>query len=200
MLHSGEPSDEELLEGYAQGDPEAFDAFFVRHRGRVYQYALRKLARPELAAEVSQEVFLKLHSKIHLYRTNAAALPWFFTIVHNACIDALRKASGKTEVAVDLSDLPHRNEAQILPSITTGVLSPLEEGGFDPAEELSKAVAGLSQEQRAVMQGRLVDEKSFRTLANESGKSEVALRKIYSRALEKLRTLLGSGHKKEGDE
>ncbi|MBM3382877.1 MAG: sigma-70 family RNA polymerase sigma factor [Betaproteobacteria bacterium] len=200
MIIIGEPSDEELLEGYAQGNPEAFEAFFVRHRGRVYQYALKKLLRPELAAEVSQEVFLKLHSKIHLYKSNSAALPWFFTIVHNTCVDALRRNSGRIELSWEGESAIEGSASSSLhkSGVSSLVISDPQAGQHD--EAISKAVSELSMEQRTVVQGRLLEEKSFRTLADESGKSEVALRKIYSRALEKLRTFLLGQAPRKGDE
>ena len=200
MLKREAPSDEELLEGYAQGDPEAFESFFVRHRGRVYQYALKKLTRPELAAEVTQDIFLKLHAKIHLYKTNAAALPWFFTIVHNACVDALRRNSNRVEISMEIEDRAVHDDT-MLPGVAAIPSVGFSESAAGQRDEaLIKAVSSLSKEQRSVVEGRLVEEKSFRILADESGKSEVALRKIYSRALEKIRTLLLGQPRQKGDE
>ncbi|MEY4065119.1 MAG: hypothetical protein RIR26_1327 [Pseudomonadota bacterium] len=183
------PTDEELLDRYANGDAIAFETFFRRHKGRVFHYALQKVGRGELASEISQDVFLKLHSKIHLYKTNQPALPWFFTIVHNACMDTLRKRTAALALEERLK------QTQRLAHTDGDFTSPLEsseERGESRAwsNPISGAFAELSREQQDVLKARVVDEKSFGALAVESGKSEVALRKIYSRAIQKIRALL----------
>lgn len=45
----------------------------------------------------------------------------------------------------------------------------------------------LSAEQRQVVELRVFEEKSFKDMAQTTGKSEVALRKIYERARQKMR-------------
>lgn len=48
-------------------------------------------------------------------------------------------------------------------------------------------LASLSAEQRQVVELRVFEEKSFKEMAQATGKSEVALRKIYERARQKMR-------------
>jgi RNA polymerase sigma-70 factor (ECF subfamily) len=199
MNDAANESDEELLERYAQGDPYAFEEFFRRHRGRVYQYALQKVLRAELAAEISQDVFLKLHSKIHHYRTNSRALPWFFSIVHNTCIDHIRKrvpeSSLQSEVNADeVFELVSSASSHELVRVTVQ-----KDDSSVEKENLTKAIERLPQEQRSVLEGRVIDDKSFAALSLETGKSEVAVRKIYSRAVGKIRSMI-LGDKVEGGE
>ena len=66
-------------------------------------------------------------------------------------------------------------------------------------ENLTKAIERLPQEQRSVLEGRVIDDKSFAALSLETGKSEVAVRKIYSRAVGKIRSMI-LGDKVEGGE
>lgn len=190
MDNAANESDEELLERYAQGEPDAFEQFFRRHRGRVYQYALNKVFRAELAAEISQEVFLKLHSKIHHYRTNSRALPWFFSIVHNTCIDHLRKrapeSSLQSEANVDgLSEHMSSSNSHELVYVTDE-----RDVSLAGKDNLTEAVERLPRDQRSVLEARVIDDKSFATLSLETGKSEVALRKTYSRAVGKIRSMI----------
>jgi RNA polymerase sigma-70 factor (ECF subfamily) len=188
---NSEETDEQLLERYAEGDAQAFEAFFVRHRSRVYYYALGKLRRSEIAAEMVQDVFLKLHSKIHLYRQGERALPWFFSIVHNSCIDELRRQTVALRVldssaaaGAVASAVPHENgEGSGLISMTIG-----------------DSLQQLSGDQRRVLELRVTEGKTFRQISLETGKSEVALRKIYSRAVETLREWLSGRDGKGGRE
>lgn len=173
-------SDEQLLERYAQGDAQAFELFFSRHRARVYYYTLKRLHEPELAAELTQDVFLKLHAKIHLYKQGESALSWFFTIVHNACLDELRRitlARRALQSVAEEGQMRHSENGLPQPSL----------GSEELSESLKNSMQLLNDEQRRVMELRVVSGKSFKQIADETGKNEPALRKIYSRAVDRLR-------------
>lgn len=53
-------TDEQLLRWSATGDEEAFAALYRRRQGGVYRFALHFSGRPDIAEEVTQEVFLTL--------------------------------------------------------------------------------------------------------------------------------------------
>jgi RNA polymerase sigma-70 factor (ECF subfamily) len=165
-----ELSDEQLLDRYYRGEAEAFTQFFMRHRGRVFAYAKKKGLASELAQEVSQEAFLRLHRSIDHYETGRPALPWFFSIVHNCVIDALRKLAKVDNEALAVSQELQRS----LPFIET-----------DPEDWLKK----LSEEQRLVMQLRAVEELSFKEISAITGKSDSNMRKLFERTRNKLRMM-----------
>ena len=188
-------SDEELLDRYAQGEHLAFEVFFHRHRGRVYHYISKKVNQPELAAELSQDVFLKLHSKIHLYKSNSPALSWLFTIVFNTCVDSWRKNGKNFPRTLPLhEDSLSINQSEM---ISTDQNWQNIKDSVSENENLNCAVKNLSAEQRTVLEGRILEDKSFTLLSQQLGKTEVALRKIYSRAIQKLRSALE--RRDEGD-
>jgi len=185
-------TDEQLLERYAQGDAHAFERFFVRHKNRVYFYALKKLQHSEVAAEATQDIFLKLHSKIHLYRSGQRALPWFFSIVHNTCIDELRRMSFANKAGF----IGGVFDPQVVSELTQ-----VADDNSDDKNILEHSMQMLSVEQRVVLEKRVIDDKSFKQISIETGKNEVALRKTYSRAVEKLRQWFsGQNGKEDGDE
>lgn len=184
-MNMGDPgaSDELLLERYAQGEAQAFELFFERHRSRVYHYALKKLKRPELAAETVQDVFLKLHARIHQYRFGERALPWFFAIVHHACLDEIRKLSASNRSDVPMSQAEthlasQSTEAWAHSNLTTS--SSLTGG-------LHHEIRKLPTHERLVVEERIVGDKPFGQIAAETGKKEASLRKVYSRAIAKMR-------------
>lgn len=187
-------SDEQLLERYAQGDAQAFEEFFLRHRSRVYFYALKKVQRAEVAVEIVQSVFLKLHAKIHLYRAGERALPWFFTIVHNTCLDELRNMT----VVAKIKDAAQKhNEQNDALSVHAKSESTIEEQ--QRLQDVSQSLNQLTAEQRRVVELRIMGGKTFRQIAEETGGNEVALRKVYSRAVETLRRWFSStGSKEDG--
>ncbi len=165
-------SDEELLDLYHAGDAEAFRCFYRRHAGRVLGYAKAKGLGAEAAEEVRQEAFLRLHHSIHRYESGRPALPWFFTIVHNCLIDSIRQSQSLARM---------KNAWQMNGSEAT--VPPNE----SPQQDPEPALHGLSAEQRQVVELRVFQDKSFKEMAAATGRSEVALRKIYERARQKLR-------------
>ena len=52
------PSDDDLLRRIPGGDEEAFLAFYRRHQGAVYRFALQMSGKTEVADEVTQDVFM----------------------------------------------------------------------------------------------------------------------------------------------
>ncbi len=61
------PSDAELLRLIVAGDEPAFAALYRRHQGFIYRFALLMSGAPNLAEEVTQEVFLALIREAHRY-------------------------------------------------------------------------------------------------------------------------------------
>lgn len=172
-------SDEELLDQYHAGDAEAFRSFYRRHAGRVLGYLQLKGLNAQAAEEVRQEAFLRLHHSIHRYESGRPALPWFFTIVHNCLVDSVRQSQ---------SLLKMKSAWQNKGTETVTVQDHAAEE--DPGAELLNS---LSAEQRQVVELRVFEEKSFKEMAQATGKSEVALRKIYERARQKMRSFWNGG-------
>ncbi|MDQ3235541.1 MAG: RNA polymerase sigma factor [Pseudobdellovibrionaceae bacterium] len=164
-------SDEELLDQYFAGDVEAFRCFYRRHAGRVLGYAQAKGLSVQAAEDVRQEAFLRLHHSIHRYEKGRPALPWFFTIVHNCMIDVMRQ----NQSLMKLRQAWQNQEPEPMAH---------PHDGHDPAP--ASVLASLSSEQRQVVELRVFDEKSFKEMSQATGKTEVALRKIYERARQKM--------------
>ncbi len=171
-------SDEELLDQYFAGDIEAFRSFYRRHAGRVLGYVQSKGLNPQAAEEIRQEAFLRLHHSIHRYESGRPALPWFFTIVHNCLIDMMRQNQNLLKMKVAWQNQGPAN-------VTTQV-----ENSEDPNMAI---LASLSSEQRQVVELRVFEEQSFKEIAQTTGKSEAALRKIYERARQKMRRFWDGG-------
>ncbi|HET9239229.1 MAG TPA: RNA polymerase sigma factor [Oligoflexus sp.] len=168
-------SDETLLDLYFAGDADAFKVFFERHAGRVVGYAMSKGLRQEIALEVRQDAFLRLHRSIHTYEKGRPALPWFFTIVHNCVIDALRQ----------VKQLGNLRSQMIGERGTPGVVT-----GTDSLIDSTGTLASLSEEQRKVFEMRVFNELSFAEISVETGKTEVSLRKVFERARRKIQGIL----------
>jgi RNA polymerase sigma-70 factor (ECF subfamily) len=174
-------TNEELLQHWFEGDADAFDEFYKRHAPRISAYARRK-GLENSADDVTQDVFLRLHKNIDRYDSSRPALPWLFTFVHHACIDALRQKQRLTK----------KNTAfEAHAKASSQEENSLREQSI---ESFMKSHQGpLSQVQKEVVMMRVENNFSFREISSRTGKSEPALRKTYERAIATLRDWIKGG-------
>ena len=161
--------DEDLLRDYQKGSLKAFEAFYDRNYKLVFHYLLSRVPSEEIAEDLLQDSFLKLHKSIMSYNPNQKALPWLFTIVRNTLIDFYRK---KKELPVENMDL-YRSENLGKPS--------------HEKEEIEELLKILSKEDRRILENRFFKEKTYEEMAEEESSTLIALRKRVSRILAKLR-------------
>lgn len=111
-------SDNSLAFQAAAGDSEAFAELLERHYDRIYRVSARVLfGESELAADVAQEVCLKLQDKLASFRGDSQFTTWLYRIVVNTAYDALRDKSVRRRIeqnyaeTVALSHTNHHSEA-----------------------------------------------------------------------------------------
>lgn len=69
----------------AAGDTGAFERLYRRHLPRIYSLALR-MAGPEEAEELTQEIFIRAWQKLESFRGKAAFGTWLFRLGVNAIL------------------------------------------------------------------------------------------------------------------
>jgi RNA polymerase sigma-70 factor, ECF subfamily len=88
--HTAEEDD--LMEGCRKQDPDAQRLLFQQYRSRVYRLAMFISRNSADAAEITQDVFLKVYSGLPQFRGEATFNTWLYRIVSNACRDHARKS------------------------------------------------------------------------------------------------------------
>lgn len=83
--------EQKLISLARQGDQSAFEALLTRYEKQVYHQALRLLANPEDAADVTQEVFLKVWRSLPSFHGESSFSTWLYRLTDNAAIDLLRR-------------------------------------------------------------------------------------------------------------
>lgn len=164
-------ADEELMVMYQNGSEEAFQAIYQRHAERIYGFLRRRVWNEERAAELFQEVFLKLHRSKRLYNRSLPALPWIFSITRSVLVDGLR---------VDTRVARGKEESGPPPAVEL----PASAGG-----ELTELLGRLPESQRRALELRYVDERTFEEIAANLKTSAPNARKIISRAVARLKSI-----------
>ena len=111
--------DRGLMQRVVKGEQAALEELMTRWSRPVYSLALRILRNPELAEEVSQDVFLKVWKHAAVFQEQRGAFSsWVLTMTHHGSIDALRRAKARgSQVTSTLDNIV----AATLPSPRGGV-------------------------------------------------------------------------------
>lgn len=68
-------------------------AVYSRYSAAIHSYAYRLLGNQEDADDVTQEVFIRVHSHLLQLRDPERLRPWLYRIATNLCMDQLRRRS-----------------------------------------------------------------------------------------------------------
>jgi RNA polymerase sigma-70 factor (ECF subfamily) len=177
-----EPTDEQLLEAWFKGEASAFASFYARHGGRIRGWLRSKGLSDADADEVTQDSFVRLHERLASYDPTRPALPWVFQVVRSAWFDRARRET-RARARGEAWETARAAEA-----VAAGESGPIAFVG--ETERLGEALASLGPEQRHLVARRFADEAPYEALAQETGRSQVSLRKAVERALKTLRTRL----------
>ncbi|MCB9914533.1 MAG: RNA polymerase sigma factor [Planctomycetes bacterium] len=173
------PWTREELERLRDGDESLRARFFDEAFDRVHALVARRIRNPHEAEDLVQEVFLKLHRSLSSYDPARALEPWVNTIAMNTLRDHWR-AGARRELA---SELTPELEPEL--AVERDPAAPLERKEL--SERLKAAIARLSDLSRKVLVFRAFEGLAFEDISRLVGRSEVAVRKRYSRAVESLR-------------
>lgn len=97
-----ERSDEALMLAYRDGDAQAFERLYQRHRSRLYRWLTQQCGSAGVAEELYQDIWLKVINARGNYEVSAKFTTWLYRIAHNRLVDHWR-ASGPLVLAADLA-------------------------------------------------------------------------------------------------
>ena len=173
--------DRPMTEASARTAADAFiEELFARHHGEIYGYLLRMLRDPELAADLTQDAFIKAYRAHASLADPAHGRAWLYQIAHRVALDELRR----------------RKIVRFLP--WTG-----ESHGSSPSAErlamdgrlsapLQRALQRIPVRQRAALLLAEVHDLTGVELAAALGVSHIAVRALLTRARESLRQALAA--------
>lgn len=95
-------TDEDLMTAVQAGDSAAYQVLFRRYQRPVYGYLRRRTGDEQLAAELFQDTWLKVHRGRQTWRPGQPFKPWVFGIALNTMRDSARKAK-RTVDTVELT-------------------------------------------------------------------------------------------------
>lgn len=91
-------SDEQLARQLQQGNEQALETLVRRYHNQIHAYCVRMGLEYHNAADVVQEVFIKVCRNICQYKPGLLFRPWIYAIASNTCKDFFKKAYVKKDV------------------------------------------------------------------------------------------------------
>ena len=178
--------EQELLQRARGGDQAAFGLLMEQYERQVYRQTLGLVGHPEDAADVTQEVFLKVWRGLPAFQGGSSFSTWLYRLTGNAAIDLLRREKKRRG---DLSlDDPDRGWDSQLADPTPPPEKSLEQ------EELRRAVirglALLSEEHRQVLVLRELNGASYEEIGQVLGLPPGTVKSRVARARLALAKLL----------
>src|SRR5258706_16145816 len=90
-----------MLQRVRRGEPSGAAALFEKYSAPLLRFTDRMLGSRADAEEITQEVFVKMITRVEQYDGQAPVSSWLFAIAANACRDRLRRGRRAAPVALD---------------------------------------------------------------------------------------------------
>ena len=180
-------ADEALMLRYRDGDAQAFEWLYARHKGPLYRYLLRQCGDAVIAEELFQDVWLKLIKARTSYSVKAKFTTYLYHMAHNRLIDHYRAqarglpASFRDDDPPDLEALPAAAHEQ-------------PEQREDRRRRLQRLLALVAELPEAPREAFLLREEaglSVEAIAEATGVSRETAKSRLRYAVAKLRQGLG---------
>ncbi len=186
-------TDEELVRAYRErgGSPKGdawLNELIQRYHSRVALWCFRLTGDREAAADLAQEVFLKVFRNLDSFRGDAKFSTWLYSITRNHCFNELKSRSTRPENTGDpiLFDLPDGAE---------GIHSSLEREGASHLLRELLAASALDATETQVMTMHFAEELPLDAITrllklnNASGAKAyiVSAKRKLNRAVQRLK-------------
>lgn len=176
-------ADLELVERHRYGDSEAFEEVVERFQPMIYNLALRMTGNAADAADLSQEVFLRLLRHLGSFRGGSSLKTWVFRVALNACRSRLRRRWRRNRIVRWETE----EAAENLPDPRRGPEG--ETLRHDLEEQLAAALASLPEKFRAAVILRDLEGLRYDEIAAVTGARIGTVRSRIARGRERLRKI-----------
>ncbi len=174
-------SDEEIVLKLKEGfDAALFAELTNRHAARILRKTKEYVKDEDVAKDLSQEILIKLFLKISSYKGENKFSAWLAAIVHNACMDYLRKSKQRfyADITEELAD-----SVEDMSELNIEVPAELS------IEILQALLEQIPPEDKMILLLKYNENASIKEIQTALGISESAVKMRLKRAREKVTRL-----------
>ncbi len=181
-------NDERLLQRIKNGDFDAVEELYNQYSRLAFALALRILNDPGAAEDAVQEVFLRVWKQPNSYDPARGRFPtWLMSVVHNQCIDQLRKRRHQG-LSLDQEESQERLNylAEKAPALEEEVWSKMKR------DTIRKALEWLPDEQRKLIELAFFGGYTHNEIAIHTGQPLGTVKSRIRQGLLKLKNILNN--------
>ena len=161
------------------------EELFAAHHAEIYAYLIRMLRDPDLAADLTQDAFVKAYRNYDTLEKPENARAWLYQIAHRVALDHIRRQK-------IVRFLPWTGESRGAAPSTERLVMDAHLSG-----DMQRALARIPERQRAALLLAELHDLTGLELAAALGVSHVAARALLTRARESLRQALAAEREAE---
>jgi RNA polymerase sigma-70 factor (ECF subfamily) len=170
-----EELDPGIIKAAAKGDRTAFKALFDHYSPMVWKVVFKTAGgEMDVAQEVMQEVFVKVHRSLKGFKQASAFSTWLYRIAFTTAMTLLARKSRHRSRHVVLDDQhPGHGRSSAV--------------ALEQRDTVQRILTTLTPDERFLLIAREIDDLSYDELAQVTGHSSGALRTRISRIKENIR-------------
>lgn len=166
-----------LVQAAQSGDLAAFEQIVRRHQTAVYRVGLRMLGSRADAEDVTQDTFVRAWRSLDRFRAQSALTTWLYRIVTRRCLDTIAGRRSTEQLDETSTELVAGEPAEIVAQ-------------REQLRAVTRAIAELPADQRAVLVLREFEGLSYNELADVLGTSVASIKgRLHRARLTILRTI-----------
>ncbi|MCB0494547.1 MAG: RNA polymerase sigma factor [Cyclobacteriaceae bacterium] len=170
-------SNEELISLLQEGNHRYFSEFTNRFEKYIFEKCRSYVKSKDIAEDLCQEVLIKVFLQLPGFRHEAKFSTWLFIIIHNTCVDYLRKSKKKVHVVLT---------EKLVDELTNMVDYDEELPEAKSIEILDSLLDELSHEEKLILLLKYKEKHHIKDIQLSLGLSESAVKMRLLRAKEKL--------------
>lgn len=159
--------EQETLHAFVRGDEKALEEVIDTYSKSLLRYCISILCDVEEAKDVLQDTFIKAYEKRSQFQPGTSINAWLYRIAYTTAINAVRRRKLRFKLWKASEDISPAQESHI-------------------SEPLYSILSSLSVADRALLYGRVLDERSYQELSHILNVSESTLRKRFERLRSRL--------------
>lgn len=181
--------DKKLIKKAQKGDTEAFEKLIEKYQNVVYGIAYRYAQNSDDAADMAQEVFLKMFKNINTFKFKSKLSTWIYRVAANTCID-LAKKTGNDNNTYSIDDSSSDYGSRYL-EVADPSPEPVEVVlGGEIKDAVNTAISSLNEEYRTVIILRDIEGLSYDEISEIIDCSVGTVKSRISRGRKILRKIL----------
>jgi RNA polymerase sigma-70 factor (ECF subfamily) len=189
---------QELVVRAREGDADAFEVLYRRHQAGIYTFVLSQVREAELAADLTQQTFVRAWEALPRLRKSGAFRGWLHRIAGNLVRDEVK--SGRARLETTETELAAGDDGPGLEASAGSAEGPEDAVlSGELRQQVWAALGELSVEQRAAVVMHHLEGMSVDEIAGAAGVRPGTVMSRLARAREALRKRL-SGYVEASDD